>query len=143
MIFSPDELLELAGKIAAELGVPVPVDSATMRAIVEVAEQCAAGRETDEPAALFYASALQAVALGKLAASFLGDIADAQADAVGLALAKRPRSRVSRSGPARTRTGKSRGTKDFKSPASAIPPQGRSTGVARSRRRYPAGDAGP
>ena len=43
MIFGPDELLELVAHHAAKLGVPVPVDRATMRAVV--AESGALGRQ--------------------------------------------------------------------------------------------------
>jgi hypothetical protein len=86
MIFRPEELLELVADHAAKLGVPVPVDYLTMRAIVAQAELLAGSVTGDEPAALFYACARHAGLLGKVGRTFFDDIAVAQADAVGLVL---------------------------------------------------------
>jgi hypothetical protein len=86
MIFQPDELLELIAHHAAKLGVPVPVDHATMHAIVTEAEHLAGNRTDDEPAALFYVCARHVGLLGKVGRTFFDDIAVAQADAVGLVL---------------------------------------------------------
>jgi hypothetical protein len=86
MIFGPDELLDFVAHHAAKLGVPVPLDRATARAIVAEAERLAGGRTDDEPAALFYACARHAGQLGKVGRTFFDDIAVAQADAIGFVL---------------------------------------------------------
>jgi hypothetical protein len=86
MIFGADALLERVAQHAAMLGVPMPLDVATMQAIVAEAERVAGGRVDDEPAALFYACAHSARLLGKVAGPFLDKIAPAQANAVGLVL---------------------------------------------------------
>lgn len=86
MIFGPDELLELVAHHAARLGIPIPVDRSMMCSVVAEAERLAGGRVEEEPAALFYACARRAGALGKVGRTFFDDIAVAQADAIGLVL---------------------------------------------------------
>ncbi len=86
MIFGAQALLGIVAQHAAKLGVPVPVDHATLQAIVAEAEHLAGGHVDDEPAALFYACARRAGKLGKVSRTFFDRIAAAQAEAVGLVL---------------------------------------------------------
>jgi hypothetical protein len=86
MIFGAEALLRIVAHHAANLGIPVPVDHATLQGIVAEAERLAGGHVDDEPAALFYAGACRAGRLGKVANPFLDKIAAAQAEAVGLVL---------------------------------------------------------
>jgi hypothetical protein len=86
MIPDPDVLLRRVARHAAEEGVPVPVTLATMRDIVAEAEQLAAGRAEDEPAALFYACARRARLFGRVATRFVEMVGGAQAGVVGLRL---------------------------------------------------------
>lgn len=61
-------------------------DAAAMSAALAEAEGLAAGREEDEPAALFYACSRRSRAFGALAKDFVPFIARRQAQAVGRAL---------------------------------------------------------
>jgi hypothetical protein len=86
MIFDAGSLFRIVTALAEEEGVPMPVSLGILRAIVVEAEQLAAGRTEDEPAALFYASARRTHLFAKTARPFLDGIGRAQAARVGLAL---------------------------------------------------------
>jgi hypothetical protein len=86
MIYDPDGLFALVAQHAERQHLPVPITHATMRTIVAEAERLAAGRSTDEPAALFYACARRARLFGKVATRFMDMVGGIQADAVGLTL---------------------------------------------------------
>jgi hypothetical protein len=64
----------------------VPLDEATLAAALEHARQLAAGKELDEPAALFFACALRSRAFGAASHALLPVLARNQAQIGGLRL---------------------------------------------------------